>query len=245
MGILHRDTPEEKQKKIDEKFMKLALKEADKAFQHHEVPIGCVIVRNNKVLSKERNRRNTMKSAIAHAEVIAISEACKKINDWRLEDCTLYVTLEPCQMCTGAILQARIPRVVIGCMNPKAGCAGSVINLLQMDAFMHQADITYGVLEEECSSMLSDFFRDLREFRKDNPSDYRHNQSQASASNQDDDSEDDSDDELPDDYDDDSNDKFIDDSVNKLADNSEDNFDDDSFDDLIGDPDNSLNNRNK
>lgn len=176
MSLLHRDTPEEKQKKIDEKFMSLALKEAEKAFQHHEVPIGCVIVRKNRVLSKERNRRNTMKSAIAHAEIIAISEACKKINDWRLEDCTLYVTLEPCQMCTGAIVQARIPRVVIGCMNPKAGCAGSVINLLQMDAFMHKAEITYGVLESECSAMLSDFFKDLREFRKNNPSDYRQKQ---------------------------------------------------------------------
>lgn len=176
MSLLHRDTPEEKQKKIDEKFMSLALKEAEKAFQHHEVPIGCVIVRKNRVLSKERNRRNTMKSAIAHAEIIAISEACKKINDWRLEDCTLYVTLEPCQMCTGAIVQSRIPRVVIGCMNPKAGCAGSVINLLQMDAFMHKAEITYGVLESECSAMLSDFFKDLREFRKSNPSDYRQKQ---------------------------------------------------------------------
>ena len=176
MSLLHRDTPEEKQKKIDEKFMSLALKEAEKAFQHHEVPIGCVIVRKNRVLSRERNRRNTMKSAIAHAEIIAISEACKKINDWRLEDCTLYVTLEPCQMCTGAIVQARIPRVVIGCMNPKAGCAGSVINLLQMDAFMHKAEITYGVLESECSAMLSDFFKDVREVRKSNPSDYRQKQ---------------------------------------------------------------------
>lgn len=176
MSLLHRDTPEEKQKKIDEKFMRLALKEAEKAFQHHEVPIGCVIVRKNRVLSKERNRRNTMKSAIAHAEIIAISEACKKIDDWRLEDCTLYVTLEPCQMCTGAIIQARIPRVVIGCMNPKAGCAGSVINLLQMDAFMHKSEITYNILESECSGMLSDFFKDLREFRKSNPSDYRQKQ---------------------------------------------------------------------
>ena len=176
MSLLHRDTPEEKQKKIDEKFMRLALKEAEKAFQHHEVPIGCVIVRKNRVLSKERNRRNTMKSAIAHAEIIAISEACQKIDDWRLEDCTLYVTLEPCQMCTGAIIQARIPRVVIGCMNPKAGCAGSVINLLQMDAFMHKSEITYNILESECSGMLSDFFKDLREFRKSNPSDYRQKQ---------------------------------------------------------------------
>ena len=176
MSLLHRDTPEEKQKKIDEKFMRLALKEAEKAFQHHEVPIGCVIVRKNRVLSKERNRRNTMKSAIAHAEIIAISEACKKIDDWRLEDCTLYVTLEPSQMCTGAIIQARIPRVVIGCMNPKAGCAGSVINLLQMDAFMHKSEITYNILESECSGMLSDFFKDLREFRKSNPSDYRQKQ---------------------------------------------------------------------
>ena len=166
MSLLHRDTPEEKQKKIDEKFMSLALKEAEKAFQHHEVPIGCVIVRKNRVLSRERNRRNTMKSAIAHAEIIAISEACKKINDWRLEDCTMYITLEPCQMCAGAIVQARIPKVVIGAMNPKAGCAGSVLNILQIDKFNHQVEIERGILEEECSQMLSDFFKELRRRKK-------------------------------------------------------------------------------
>ena len=130
------------------------------------MPIGCVIVHNGKVLAKTHNRRNTNKNALAHAEVLAINKACKKMHDWRLEDCVMYITLEPCQMCSGAIVQSRIPEVVIGAMNPKAGCAGSVINILQMKEFNHQVEITSGVLEEECSTMLSDFFRELREEKK-------------------------------------------------------------------------------
>lgn len=157
---------EKKIRKADEKYMRLALKEAKKAYTHHEVPIGCVIVKNGKVIAKNHNRRNSDRNALAHAEILAINKACKKNRDWRLEDCVLYVTLEPCQMCSGAIVQARIPEVVIGCMNPKAGCAGSVINLLQMKEFNHQAEITSGVLEEECSNLLSSFFRDLREQKR-------------------------------------------------------------------------------
>ncbi|MDD6147574.1 MAG: tRNA adenosine(34) deaminase TadA [Lachnospiraceae bacterium] len=153
-------------KRLDEKYMHLAIKEARKAYAHREVPIGCVIVHNGKVLAKTHNRRNTNKNALAHAEVLAINKACKKMHDWRLEDCVMYITLEPCQMCSGAIVQSRIPEVVIGAMNPKAGCAGSVINILQMKEFNHQVEITSGVLEEECSTMLSDFFRELREEKK-------------------------------------------------------------------------------
>ncbi len=155
-----------KLKKTHEKYMKLALKEAEKARNLNEVPIGCVLVKDGKVIAKGYNRRNTDKMVLSHAELSAIHDACKKTKDWRLEECTLYVTLEPCQMCAGAIVQARIPQVVIGCMNPKAGCAGSIVNLLQMDGFNHQVDVTRGILEEECSAMLTNFFQDLREEKK-------------------------------------------------------------------------------
>ena len=128
-----------------------------------EVPIGCVIVYEGKIIARGYNRRNTDKNTVSHAEINAIRKASKKLGDWRLEGCTLYVTLEPCQMCAGAIIQARVDRVVIGSMNPKAGCAGSVLNLLEMDGFNHKAEVTRGVLEEECSSMLSGFFKELRE----------------------------------------------------------------------------------
>ena len=154
---------QEKERKTQEKFMRLAMKEAQKAADIKEVPIGCVIVREGKVIAKGYNRRNTDKSALRHAEMDAIKDACKKVKDWRLEDCTLYVTLEPCPMCAGAIVQARIPTVVIGCMNPKAGCAGSVINLLDMPGFNHQCQVIRGVLEEETSTMLTTFFKELRE----------------------------------------------------------------------------------
>ena len=137
-----------------------------KAYALDEVPIGCVIVREEKIIARGYNRRNTDKNTLAHAELSAIKKASKKCGDWRLEDCTMYVTLEPCQMCAGAIVQSRMKKVVIGANNPKAGCAGSVLNLLQMAAFNHQVEIEKGVLEEECSSMLSDFFRELREKRK-------------------------------------------------------------------------------
>lgn len=153
----------------DEKFMKAALTQAKKAYALNEVPIGCVIVQNNRIIARGYNRRNTDKNTLAHAELTAIKKASKKTGDWRLEDCTLYVTLEPCQMCAGAIVQSRMQRVVIASMNAKAGCAGSVLNLLQMKEFNHQVEITRGVLEEECSSMLSGFFRELRERKKAAP----------------------------------------------------------------------------
>ena len=148
--------------------MRAAIKEAKKAYALEEVPIGCVIVRDGKIIARGYNRRNTDKNTLAHAELTAIKKASKKCGDWRLEDCTMYVTLEPCQMCAGAIVQSRMKKVVIAAMNPKAGCAGSVLNLLQMAAFNHQVEIERGLLEEECSTMLSTFFRDLREKKKKN-----------------------------------------------------------------------------
>ncbi len=150
----------------EEKYMRAAIREAKKAYALNEVPIGCVIVQNDKIIARGYNRRNTEGNTLAHAELAAIKKASKKTGDWRLEDCTMYVTLEPCQMCAGAIVQSRMKEVVIACMNPKAGCAGSVINLLQMAEFNHQVEIRRGMLEEECSSMLSGFFQELREKKK-------------------------------------------------------------------------------
>ena len=148
---------------VQEKYMKMALRLARKALDLGEVPIGCVIVYEGKVIGRGYNRRNTDKNTLSHAEITAINKASKKMGDWRLEGCTLYVTLEPCQMCAGAIIQARIPEVVMGCMNPKAGCGGSVLNILEMSQFNHQASVTRGVLEQDCSDMLKSFFADLRE----------------------------------------------------------------------------------
>ena len=150
----------------DERYMKEAIKQAKKAYALDEVPIGCVIVQDNKIIARGYNRRNTDKNALAHAEISAIKKASKKTGDWRLEDCTMYVTLEPCQMCAGAIVQSRMKKVVIGAMNPKAGCAGSVINILQMKQFIHQAEMENGILEKECADMLSTFFKELREKKK-------------------------------------------------------------------------------
>lgn len=150
----------------DEKYMKEAIRQAKKAWKMEEVPIGCVIVHEGKIIGRGYNRRTTDKNPLAHAELAAIRKASKKMGDWRLEDCILYVTLEPCQMCSGAIVQARVKRVVIGCMNPKAGCAGSILNLLQVERFNHQVEITSGVLEAECSQMMKGFFKELREKQK-------------------------------------------------------------------------------
>ena len=150
----------------DEKYMKEAIKQAKKALKAGDVPIGCVIVHEDKIIARGYNKRNAKKTTLAHAELLAMAKASKVIGDWRLEDCTMYVTLEPCQMCAGVIVQARIPKVVIGTMNPKAGCAGSVLNLLKIEQFNHQVDVVYDILKEECSVMLSDFFRDLREKKK-------------------------------------------------------------------------------
>ena len=149
----------------DEYFMGEALKEARKAFELDEVPIGAVIVHNNEIIARGFNRRNTDKNPLMHAEIIAINEATKVIGDWRIEDCTIYITVEPCPMCSGAIVQARIPNVVYGAPNPKAGCGGSVINLLQMEKLNHRCSVKSGVLEDECRGIMKEFFS---RFRKKN-----------------------------------------------------------------------------
>ena len=149
-----------------EYFMQQALALAQEAAVHGEVPVGCVIVRNGEIVGRGRNQREEKQAAVSHAEMEAIAQANAALGSWRLDECDLYVTLEPCQMCAGALVQSRIDEVVIGSMNPKAGCAGSVLNLLQVDNFNHQVKITRGVLEGECSMMLSDFFRELREKKK-------------------------------------------------------------------------------
>lgn len=158
---------EQIQDRIDERYMREAVRQAKKAAELGEVPIGCVIVKDDKIIARGYNRRNTDHSTLSHAEVTAIRKASKKLQDWRLEGCTLYVTLEPCQMCAGAIVQARVPRVVMGCMNPKAGCGGSVLNVLQMKEFNHQVAVKRGVLKNECSAILSEFFEKMRKQKTD------------------------------------------------------------------------------
>ncbi|MDO4479323.1 MAG: tRNA adenosine(34) deaminase TadA [Lachnospiraceae bacterium] len=165
----------------DERFMKAAIAQAKKAYALGDVPIGCVIVHEDKIIARGYNRRNADKNPLAHAEIIAIKKASKKMGDWRIEDCTIYITLEPCPMCAGAIVQARIPRAVVGCMNPKAGCAGSVVNLLQMTGLNHRVDTTIGVLEEDCSRLMKDFFKDLRKGRFSKDKDTTDCRSQAAA----------------------------------------------------------------
>ena len=150
----------------DEKYMKAAITQAKRAYSREETPIGCVIVFEDKIIARGYNKRNWKKNTLAHAEIIAINKASKVLGDWRLEGCTMYVTLEPCPMCAGAIVQARIPRVVVGSMNPKAGCAGSVMNILQTSGFNHQVELDTGVLEEECSQLMTSFFRELRERKR-------------------------------------------------------------------------------
>lgn len=149
----------------DEYYMKEAIKQAKKAAASNDVPIGCVIAREGQIVARAYNKRNKNHSVLAHAETLAIEKAAKRQGDFRLDGYVMYVTLEPCQMCAGAIIQSRIQKVVIGAMNPKAGCAGSVLNLLKVPAFNHQAEIVTGVCQEECSAMLSEFFRKLRASR--------------------------------------------------------------------------------
>lgn len=156
----------ETEKNTQQKYMKEALRQAGKAAAIGEVPIGCVIVHQGKIIARGYNKRNSQKTTLGHAELIAIQKASRKLGDWRLEDCTMYITLEPCPMCAGAIVQARIPQVVIGAMNPKAGCAGSILNLLQVDRFNHQVESVTGVLEEECRTIMKEFFCQLRDKRK-------------------------------------------------------------------------------
>lgn len=150
----------------DEKYMKEAIRQAKKALALNEVPIGCVIVHEGKIIGRGYNRRMTDHTTLAHAEILAIRKACRKMGDWRLENCRIYITLEPCPMCAGAIVQARIPEVIIGCMNPKAGCAGSVLDLLHQEGFNHRCEVKTGILGEECSGMMRSFFKELREKEK-------------------------------------------------------------------------------
>jgi len=148
--------------KNDIYYMRKALKQAEKAAVLGEVPIGCVIVSEGRIVSRGYNQRNTKKTTLAHAEMIAIDRASRKLGDWRLEGCTIYITLEPCPMCAGAIVQSRMDRAVIGAMNPKAGCAGSVVNLLARSEFNHQVEAVTGVCEAESRALLQSFFRQLR-----------------------------------------------------------------------------------
>jgi len=150
----------------DEYYMKEAIKEAKKAEALAEVPIGAIVVIDGKIISRAYNLRESKQSAVAHAELLAIEKACQETGSWRLENAVLYVTLEPCAMCSGAIILSRVKRVVYGAQDPKGGCAGTFMNLLQDDRFNHQSEVTSGVLEEECGQLLSDFFRELRERRK-------------------------------------------------------------------------------
>lgn len=143
--------------------MEMAIEEARKAFELDETPIGAVIVHEGKIIGRACNRRNTDKNSLAHAEIMAIEEACKHIGDWRLEECTIYITLEPCPMCAGAIVQARIPRVVYGASSPKAGFGGSVINILQMEELNHRCEVVRGICEEESSSLLKEYFKKMRQ----------------------------------------------------------------------------------
>lgn len=163
----------------DEKYMKLALAQAKRAEKLGEVPIGCVIVYNGKIIGRGFNKRNTKKTTLAHAEITAIGKASKIMGDWRLEDCDIYITLEPCQMCAGAIVQARMRRVIMGCRNPKAGCAGSVLDILNNASFNHQVELTEGVLEQECSDILKEFFKGLRERNKAEKADKREREAQT------------------------------------------------------------------
>ena len=150
----------------DRKFMKEALKQAEKAIALGEVPIGAVIVENGKIIGRGYNRRNTDHTTLAHAEITAIRKANRKVGDWRLEGCTLYVTLEPCQMCAGALVQSRIDKVVIGASSYKSGCGGTLLNILQNEAFNHQVEVVSGLMQEECTEILQRFFKDLRKRNK-------------------------------------------------------------------------------
>lgn len=150
----------------EERYMRLAIAEAEKAEKMQEVPIGAVIILDDEVIAAAHNRRETDQNAVAHAELIAIEEACKKLGTWRLEGAELYVTLEPCPMCSGAIILSRIQKVVYGASDPKAGCAGTLMNLLDDDRFNHQSEVINGVLGEECGLLLTNFFRSIREKKR-------------------------------------------------------------------------------
>lgn len=148
---------------MDEYFMKIAIDEAYKAYSIDEVPVGAIIVNNQKIIARGYNMRETLKDPTAHAEIIAIKKASEYLGGWRLIDCTMYVTIEPCAMCAGAIVNSRIGRIVIGARDPKMGACGSVVNIAQNASFNHRADISWGVMEKECSQIMKDFFKKLRE----------------------------------------------------------------------------------
>ncbi|WP_068748425.1 tRNA adenosine(34) deaminase TadA [Thermovenabulum gondwanense] len=148
---------------IHQVFMREALKEAEKAFEEDEVPVGAVIVKDGKVIAKGRNGREKLQDATAHAELIAIREACRELGSWRLTGCSLYVTLEPCAMCSGAAVLSRIDSVIFGAYDPKGGCAGSVLNVLSCRDFNHRPRVLGGILEEECSFLLKEYFKKKRE----------------------------------------------------------------------------------
>lgn len=150
----------------DEEFMQEALNEAIKAYELKEIPIGAIIVRNGEVIGRGHNLKETLKDATLHAEISAIKNACNNLKGWRLPGCTMYVTLEPCSMCAGALVNARVEKLVIGARDLKTGACGSVLNIVQMDKLNHQVDVVFGVMEEECSSLLSDFFKELRKNKK-------------------------------------------------------------------------------
>ena len=151
----------------DRKYMRIALEEAEKAKGKMEVPIGAVIVLNDEIIARAHNLRESKQSSTAHAELMAIEQACKKVGSWRLEDAVLYVTLEPCPMCSGAIILSRIKRVVYGASDPKAGCAGTFMNLLTDERFNHQCEVTSGLLEKECGEILTNFFKELKKKKKE------------------------------------------------------------------------------
>lgn len=154
------ETPESEG--LDEIFMKQAVLQALKAYRQQETPIGCVIVHQGKIIARGYNKRNKKKCALGHAELEAIGKACKVLGDWRLEGCTMYVTLEPCPMCAGALIQSRITRVVAGAMNSKAGFGGSLINVFNIEGLNHRVEFEHGVLEDECRMLMQDFFKELR-----------------------------------------------------------------------------------
>src|SRR5262245_31632130 len=147
----------------DAYFMSEALRMAERAYEAEEVPIGAVVVRGGKIIARAFNQVELLKDATAHAEMLALTQAEASVGDWRLTDCDLYVTKEPCAMCAGALVHTRIRRVIFGCTDPSAGAAGTVINLLQMPGFNHRCDITSGILQDECRAILQDFFRKHRE----------------------------------------------------------------------------------
>lgn len=154
------------EEQINNKYMKEALKEARKAYNKEEVPVGAVIVKDNKIIARAHNIKELKKDTTKHAEIIAIQKASKKLETWRLEGCTMYVTLEPCVMCTGAIIQARLDKLVIGTMDEKTGACGSVLNILKDYKFNHIVEVEKGIMEGECREILQQFFKMLRKRKK-------------------------------------------------------------------------------